>query len=69
MKYIFIGLAIVYIAVPFFLAMDSIDSVEDVLTEWWDAFKGFAPIVTAVIAIAVALGFIIYGLVNLVNEV
>ena len=67
MKYIIIGLAIVYIGVPLCTAMRNIDSLFDIPSEWWEEFKDFAPLVTAIIAIAVALSFIIYDLVNLMH--
>ena len=67
MKYIFIGLAIVYIGVPLCMALRYIDSPLDIPYEWWEEFKDFAPLVTAIIAIAVALSFIIYDLVNLMH--
>lgn len=65
MKYIIIGIAILYIAIPSFMALDLADSVSEFLSEWWDSFKEFAPMLTSIIAMVVAIAFVFYGMVTL----
>lgn len=64
MKYIAIGFAILYIVIPTFMTiaeLDIIDSFREFLSEWWDAFKDIALILTAVLAAIVAIVFIAIG--------
>jgi uncharacterized membrane protein YuzA (DUF378 family) len=65
MKYIIIGFAILYIAIPTlvtFMELDFIDSFREFLSEWWEAFKIIALIMTAMAAAVVAITFIVIGL-------
>lgn len=62
MKYIIIGVAILYITFPSFIAIPMADDIRELPSEWWDAFKSFAPIATAIIATVVAMWLVIYGL-------
>ena len=64
MKYIIIGFAILYMAIPTFMTvaeLDLIDSFREFLSEWWDAFKGLALLLTAILAGAVAIVCIAIG--------
>ena len=64
MKYIIIGLAILYITIPCFFAISMSDDISELPSEWWDAFKDFAPLATAVVASFVAIGLVVYGILN-----
>lgn len=64
MKYIIIGLAILYITLPTFMAIWMSDDISELPSEWWDAFKDFAPMATAVLASIVAIGLVVYGILN-----
>lgn len=69
MKYIIIGFAILYMVIPTFdtiMELDIIDSFREFLSEWWDAFKGVALIMTTIIAAVVAIAFILAGIHSLV---
>ena len=65
MKYIIIGLVIAYLAIPFIMALDISYDFHDFLSEWWDSFKEFAPMLTSIIAMVVAIAFVFYGMVTL----
>ena len=64
MKYMIIGLAILYITVPSFFAISMSYDISEFPSEWWDAFKDFAPMATATLASLVAIGLIVYGILN-----
>ena len=69
MKYIIIGLALLYIAFPFWSAMEYINDISDIVPEWWDAFKDHAPFITGIISMLAAVGFIAFGVFSLLVEV
>ena len=69
MKYIIIGLALLYIALPLWSAMDYINDISDIVPEWWDAFKDYAPFITGIISMLAAIGFIAFGIFSLLAEV
>lgn len=67
MKYIIIGIAMLYIAIPAAMAWDFVDDISEFWAEWRECFKEFAPLFSAVLAEVAAAGFMLYGLVDLLT--
>ena len=65
MKYIIIGFAIIYIAIPIFTTIAKLPKLytfRDFLLEWWDTLKDIALIVLIILASLVAIVFIMFGI-------
>ena len=68
MKYIIIGFAIIYIAIPLFttiVKLPKLYTFRDFLWEWWDTFKAISIIILIILASVTATVYIVFGIYTL----